>query len=330
MDGYIQTGLGIIVSLLLFIIGYRQTIGASKERINIANKMVEQILLKRIVLEDYELKTTDLSILLESISREQRVKVSSLYSEPQILNTLFMKIFDNDFIPVERRNLYLSKVNLLIDGYYQEIEEIKLTSNLPKENRESFAIRISSFPLVTISMALLSSAVGGAVSIYPQLDKMDFKLLNSDVLMPAIAVSGISVLIIIFIFIIYRFREPTQEKQYYDNPALAGFKFETDVINYVKNNRPQLKVNTRENDIDIIIEYNGKVILVDTKYWILNPIKQALLKRIGDLGQTFIKYGAEQTIIVTNKVPEERFQDNNINLSIMTFDEFKKFVKQLK
>ncbi len=43
--------LGIVVSVGLFLIGYRQTVGARKERVTNANQEVEKILVRRIVLE---------------------------------------------------------------------------------------------------------------------------------------------------------------------------------------------------------------------------------------------------------------------------------------
>ncbi|EGL17257.1 MULTISPECIES: hypothetical protein [unclassified Paenibacillus] len=50
MEAYIQTFIGIAVSVLLSVIGYRQTIGAAKERQRNANKEIESLLLKRVLL----------------------------------------------------------------------------------------------------------------------------------------------------------------------------------------------------------------------------------------------------------------------------------------
>ncbi|WP_076915310.1 MULTISPECIES: hypothetical protein [unclassified Pseudoalteromonas] len=52
MEGYLQTGVGILVSLILFVIGYRQTIGAKKERSKNANISIIRTIMRRMVLED--------------------------------------------------------------------------------------------------------------------------------------------------------------------------------------------------------------------------------------------------------------------------------------
>lgn len=56
MDGYIQTAIGVLVSVVFFVIGYRQTIGARKERAAAANRAVYKALLRRLVLESYSPK----------------------------------------------------------------------------------------------------------------------------------------------------------------------------------------------------------------------------------------------------------------------------------
>ena len=42
MGNYALGSLGIIVSIILFLIGYRQTVGAKKERISSANTEIEE------------------------------------------------------------------------------------------------------------------------------------------------------------------------------------------------------------------------------------------------------------------------------------------------
>jgi len=62
--------LGIAVSVVLFLIGYRQTVGAKKERVAAADSEIEKILVRRIVLEGYVLKTADIERLAEGKARD--------------------------------------------------------------------------------------------------------------------------------------------------------------------------------------------------------------------------------------------------------------------
>jgi len=84
MENYILGIGGIVVSIVLFLIGYRQTVGAKKERIKLANEDIEKILVRRIVQESITPSVVDLSRLLEGKARDFRVRVGDLLSESQI------------------------------------------------------------------------------------------------------------------------------------------------------------------------------------------------------------------------------------------------------
>ena len=78
MEGYLQTGVGILVSLILFVIGYRQTIGAKKERSKNANISIIRTIMRRMVLEDYCSGQLILATVLESLYLFWRFLVSVL------------------------------------------------------------------------------------------------------------------------------------------------------------------------------------------------------------------------------------------------------------
>ena len=94
MENYLLSILGIAVSIMLFLIGYRQTIGAKKERIKSANSEVEKIMVRRIVLESYTAKPIDIARLIEGKARDFRVKVGDLLSDSQIMNCIYTRILE--------------------------------------------------------------------------------------------------------------------------------------------------------------------------------------------------------------------------------------------
>lgn len=98
MDTFLAI-LGIVVSLVLFLVGYRQTVGAKKERIAACNAEVEKILLRRIVLEGYTPTRLDLERLMDGKARDLRVSSDDLLSVGQVLNTLYTRIVESDLIP---------------------------------------------------------------------------------------------------------------------------------------------------------------------------------------------------------------------------------------
>ena len=115
MDAYIQTLLGIVVSIILFWIAYRQTIGAKKERIKAANDKLIDTILRRVVLEDYHPKIEEINRIIEGKSRDFKVREKDLLSSAQILNTIYTRIFENDLITQELRDKNIEKLGSLFD-----------------------------------------------------------------------------------------------------------------------------------------------------------------------------------------------------------------------
>lgn len=115
MGDYVLGILGIIVSVGLFFIGYRQTVGAKKERIINANAEVEKILVRRIVLENYTACSFDINRLLEGKARDFRVKVGDLYSDSQVLTNIFTRIMESDFIPQSQREDILGRLTPILE-----------------------------------------------------------------------------------------------------------------------------------------------------------------------------------------------------------------------
>src|SRR5262252_670789 len=101
---------GILVSILLFLIGYRQTVGAKKERIRSANADVEKILVRRVVLEGYTPSRSDVARLLQGKARDFRVSDDELLSEAQMLNTIYTRIVESDLIPTDQREQILKRI----------------------------------------------------------------------------------------------------------------------------------------------------------------------------------------------------------------------------
>ena len=91
---------------VLFLFGYRQTIGARKKRVRAANNAVHRALVRRMVLESYQPRYDDITRILEGKAREFQVSADDLYSEEQVLNQLFTEVFDNDLIaPLQRTEI---------------------------------------------------------------------------------------------------------------------------------------------------------------------------------------------------------------------------------
>ena len=125
MEQFLSTLAGVGVSVFLFLIGYRQTIGARKEREFSANSDLERIVLRRIVLDNNIPQRTDLLRLINGKSIDHRVRHSDLLSVSQLLNVVYTRIVESDLIDSTRRQNILD----LISPVLVRLEEIPVQEN---------------------------------------------------------------------------------------------------------------------------------------------------------------------------------------------------------
>jgi len=186
--------IGIAVSVILFWIGYRQTIGASSERIEAANKEVERILVRRIVLESYTPTRDDVARLLSGKARDFRVKEEDLIGEAELFTAIFTRIFESDLIPSAQRDEILARLAPVIAT--AERESLSLGEGEEGPARPS-ALQ-SMLPLLWVALA--ATAVGGIVVLLAQPDSLstgfrDWALTAAITVVGSLAAIGIFVAI---------------------------------------------------------------------------------------------------------------------------------------
>jgi hypothetical protein len=163
--------LGIAVSLLLFVIGYRQTVGAKKERVAACNQQVENILVRRIVLEAHVPKVLDIARLIEGKARDFRVGVTDVLSVAQTLNVIYTRVTESDVIPGEQRQQLLDRIRPALEeceapdeGVLEAQEELEAQERR-RHTRTSAALG---------AMAVMASLAGALVTTLPVIDKLNF------------------------------------------------------------------------------------------------------------------------------------------------------------
>ena len=108
---YISEILGVGVSILLYFLGYRKTIGARKERAASANRDIEAILVRRLVQENHLPTTDEISRVLDTKARDFRVRTSQLLSDYQFINNAYTRVLESDFISIEQREKLLQSLS---------------------------------------------------------------------------------------------------------------------------------------------------------------------------------------------------------------------------
>jgi len=152
METYIQTGIGVIVSVVLFLVTYRQTIGARRQRAILANAELHRAVVRRMVLEGYQPTPADLERLARGKARHHRIPFELMDSAAEALTDVYAAVFDNDLIPAPTRDDLHKRVAVALEQ----------TADPAKERLARHSIRSIASPIYVI--AILAASVVGAVA----------------------------------------------------------------------------------------------------------------------------------------------------------------------
>lgn len=290
MDTFLAV-LGIVISLVLFLIGYRQTVGAKKERIAACNAELEKILLRRIVLEAYAPVRLDVERLMDGKARDFRVSSDDLLSVGQILNTLHTRIVESDLIPAEERRTLVDRITpALLDCESKPLEAEFLEM---KEARRGHSVAA----VATGVMAVLASLVGGATTLLPEL--ANFDTTQPGVFRTFAATAFVSLAAITFFVVTYRIRNSQVEVSTKSTEIENYLRFEGEIAAYLKKAGFTVRTVVPEIPGDFLIERRGKRYLVEVKRW-SRRVPSRLLRELSEhLGRAAAELGASQALVVT-------------------------------
>ncbi|WP_298884737.1 restriction endonuclease [uncultured Polaribacter sp.] len=294
METYIQTGLGIIVSVLLFLVGYRQTIGARKERIKASNEKMLETILRRVILEKYEPKRNDIKRLIEGKARDYKVKQKDLLNVDQILNTIYTRIFENDLISPEQRAENIERLgNLFVVDKKENKPELEQMLIRNKDTNKKV------FNSLTIILGILSSIIGVSIVSFDKLVDFDTSL-NSNVIFTMLA----SILSILTVYIFIKFKDNQESSEENDTPRKAyktALRFEKEVIQSIKSKGLDLIIpNDKDFGFDLITIIKGEKVGIQIKYWRNRPPFSYLRQLVSRMKSSMNKENVQKGFIVTN------------------------------
>ncbi|TXL68926.1 hypothetical protein FHP08_04425 [Zeimonas arvi] len=326
MDGYLQTTIGIVVSVILFLIGYRQTIGARRERVSSANRAVYKALLRRLVLEEYAPKIDDINRLIEGKAHEFKVSPGDLHPDEQVLNKVFAEIFDNDFIAPEKRSEIESRVGSAFDELTkgkQKIDEARLASP-DHEKRKAVLVGI---------LGLLASLMGALVSLFLTIGKelstgTDISAFRS--FLPIFAVFFASLVSVIAISFVKKIREAPEDAPTRVAAAAEGALLEHEVMETLGKQGISFQIEPKIGMLrpDFVIEVGGKRIAIETKSW-RSPPPISMISRVARYLQELLRTGAVDSaaVITRGRMPNLERLLGAENIQFVPFKEFPEWLK---
>lgn len=306
MAALFQTLIGVAISVILFLIGYRQTVGAKKERVQSANKELESTLLKRIVLESYNPNYGDISRLIEGKARDHRIRPRDLLSESQILNILFTRIVESDFITHGQRDEILKRLSpTLIAAEEKPIEEIKIAELAPSKKAAYYRL------LLIIVLAGLASSVGAILTLVPKY------IDTGEIITPAsMSVFTASLALILTLYIIFRVKE-SQEEHSSGKALETAIDFERQVVKLFQKFGSKPVFGAPDKGYDFFTEVGGKKIIIEVKAWTKHIPPTMIVRVLQQLSNALEKSRAEKAIIVTKErldLPRYSISDTRIQL----------------
>jgi hypothetical protein len=315
MDGYIQTGLGILVSLVLFVIGYRQTIGAKKERAKNANNSIIRTMMRRMVLEDYAPVYKDISRIIEGKAREFQVSSNDLLSEDQILNSLYTEVFDSDLISPSQRVEIEKRLNAVFDKI--EKEPVKPTLSEFQQIKQEKASKKESVTAMVLSTSMLGALTSALYSFY------ETKTFEPDFLLSAFGVL-IGSIAVLTVLTTYRRSKEIDVLPSRSSASLISSEFEADIARVLIKGGFKFSIEPSVNGLrpDFLVNVNGRQVAIEAKSW-HGPVPLHILRKTIEYLQKLVSMdGVDEAILVTKKrdgIPVGVF--DNEKISVLTINE---------
>lgn len=294
MEQYLQTAIGIFVSVFLFVLGYRQTIGARKERVKACNEKLIETILRRIILEKYTPKKDDVKRLIEGKARDYKVKQKDLLSEDQILNTIYTRIFENDLISQEQRDENIERLSALFVVDKKQINQDLDINFLNNKDRTRKFINT-----ITILLAFISTTVGVLVVSFDSVFSVD-KIFDSNIL--ATVLGSIAAILTVYTFFrVKDYQESSEDIDLPKNPYRDYVKFEREVVLQLKKlNIETIIPNSKDDGFDLIAIINGEKVAIEIKYWRQRPPFGFIRQVISRLKSSMDKERITRGLVVTN------------------------------
>lgn len=103
--------LGLVLTVLFFVVGYRQTIGARKERARAANKRIIDTLFRRLTHEEnFSLSSSTVEKLLGGWALDARIRSSDMLGPDEVEAILIARVLENDYISAEQRQAIVTRI----------------------------------------------------------------------------------------------------------------------------------------------------------------------------------------------------------------------------
>jgi len=273
------------------------------------------------VLEDYAPAYSDVTRLIEGKAREFQVSLNLLFSEEQILNSLYTEVFDSDLISPSQR----VEIEKRLGDCFTIIENEPSKATFTDFQQLRFERKSMKDSLT--AMVLAASMLGAMSSIL-------FKFIETRTLEVEWLLSGVGVLVasvaVLTSLSIFRKSKEVEFSPSRGSVQIISSEFESDIAKILVKNKFDFTIEPRVGSLrpDFLVRHNGKVIAIEAKSWNKSmPIHY--MRRILDYMNKLVQSeGIDQAILVTNKNADVPFGKlDNENISVISINELVSVLK---
>lgn len=111
--------IGIFVSVFLYLLADRKTLGAKKERANIIYEEILKSLFKRIVHENYIPSKDEINRIISTKCLENKLKIAQVPSPIDFINSVYTKVMMDEVLEGDKKTQISKKINDYLDKMYE-------------------------------------------------------------------------------------------------------------------------------------------------------------------------------------------------------------------
>lgn len=159
-----QSAVGVVVTVVLAVFGYRQTWGASRERARSATDELVVALGRLLVDDRFMPSDAELQAMLEAQCRTHRVSPDLMPTPAQLMSSVLVRLARSEFLPQASRADLIDQVSRSIRESTAQAVSVR-PSKSDREWPRLLALLIGSSSLLGLAFSLLASEPSGAEPI---------------------------------------------------------------------------------------------------------------------------------------------------------------------
>jgi len=262
---YVSIAISIFVAVALFIISYRQTIGAKKERVNSTYNEIVKILVRNLVNIDYVPTIPEINRLLRAKSIENKISITDLPDEMTFIYAIYARVSEDEILSSDKKKELINKINDCLE----KIEE--KAPSIIEEEKEPIDIKPTEVEAKKDISLLFFFALIAGIFINFITEFLFTKTISIDILISILGViAGITAILGAIVNFI-KFKEKQEEPKASRKSVIEeGRTFEDEIFKIIKDiGEIKREVRLRKDDIirmfDFSFKREDKTFLIEVK-----------------------------------------------------------------